>query len=640
MSSKVYSVTTILSLLGLFHETRANSADTSIGYVIEDIQENLAPYKVNFIFPSSDQLSPLAERIVEQTNEELASANIDEESLSKILNANLTQSQLKSYGYDRILERLSLTMAIVESRNGSKALRKMFTCLKHFHILNPLTRGKYLVNLITEQSLDLEPFFRKAWSEHFLELTVLEWIQENESKLRRPNSVEIEYTVRVHSFNPFNNTFCTEILNERTQLFPDKVNNLFGLSIYKDLYLGYHEYAVKALDFLNATMVDVEMLENLIDKHPMHYVKNYNRTFLRGNSLLGKDNGLILDLGARTLDAFFFLMRRKKHEVKVSVAAIVAFGGLSFTAFIFTVWAKFLGFEEPNWSFLNILTAQMGGSIQFQGRLRLSKAVFQMSIYIATFIIVTIGSDYMYQIFIYDQELPQIRTMRDLASSNIDFVMDKYEYELWKSELGHFLNSDSTLQTIFNRITETRVLKATIYFPFCRRESREVPIEDNLVNICINDGDLYEMRNSMPDDRYQIDRIEDPIIMTRGFLTLGMYPFLQYRVGKIIRKMSGAGFFLKIERDEIDSVIMRSLGGEETHSKEGENDEVPLEKQLWPVLAVGYTLGIAVLISEIFWKRFIAKTELGRLMVAFYNNSHHSSARSPLRQLEVRHFSR
>ncbi|KAJ8675097.1 hypothetical protein QAD02_010883 [Eretmocerus hayati] len=304
MSVRVHIVMIILSLLGLFQETRANSADTSIGYIIGDIQENLAPYKVNVIIPSLTQLSSLAGKIVEQANEEFASANVDYENLSKILNANLTESELESHGYDRILERLSLTMAIVESKNESKTLRNMFTVLKHFHILNPLTRGKYLINLITEQSLDLEPFFRKAWSEQFLDLTVLEWIQTNESKATETKSMEIDYSIRVHSFNPFNDTFHTEILNERTQLFPDKVSDLYGHSIYVDEFHFKNRVIESAVDLLNVTMVYVDSEEDTTINHMMYYVK----------SLFDSDRGSYAYMNGSTLYAYLMQIREPENQ--------------------------------------------------------------------------------------------------------------------------------------------------------------------------------------------------------------------------------------------------------------------------------------------------------------------------------------
>ncbi|KAJ8675096.1 hypothetical protein QAD02_010882 [Eretmocerus hayati] len=280
----------------------------------------------------------------------------------------------------------------------------------------------------------------------------------------------------------------------------------------------------------------------------------------------------------------------------------------------------------------------MGGSIEFRGRMRLSKVIFQMSIYIATFIIATIGSDYMYQVFILDQELPQIRTMRDLANSNIDFVMEESAYQLWKRVLSNIMKSDSTLQRIFDRVTETRALLDTELTYFCNARSRGDPIGDESVNLCLY-GKEYEFTIVTPDERLQIDRIQDPITLDRDILTLGKYPFFKYRLEEIILKMFEAGLYKKWRKDDEDD-YRRFLKLDKAHFHEGKNAEVPLEEQLWPILAIGFSVGIVVLIGEIFWKRVIARTELGKLITAYYNNSHASSARFPVRAFEIRHLSR
>ncbi|KAJ8681771.1 hypothetical protein QAD02_017563 [Eretmocerus hayati] len=142
----------------------------------------------------------------------------------------------------------------------------------------------------------------------------------------------------------------------------------------------------------------------------------------------------------------FYFMRPKIHErdVKISVPAIVAFGVLFLTAWMFAIWSRLLGFREPNWSVLNIATAQMGGSIQILGRIRLSKAISQMSMYIATFIVVTFGTDYMLQLYIVSfHEMPVIRTLKDLAHADVNLSMSILDWHIFKH-----LGKDAIVQSI------------------------------------------------------------------------------------------------------------------------------------------------------------------------------------------------
>ncbi|KAJ8674020.1 hypothetical protein QAD02_005282 [Eretmocerus hayati] len=127
-------------------------------------------------------------------------------------------------------------------------------------------------------------------------------------------------------------------------------------------------------------------------------------------------------------------MRPKTFKIEILSAPIVTFSVLIFTAFTFDIWARILGFRRPNWSFLNILTVQMGGSIAHRGPMKLSEKIFQMSIYIATFIVVTVGTDYVLQNFVSIPTLTEVRTIQALADLDIDLIVDHTTHEDFRPE--------------------------------------------------------------------------------------------------------------------------------------------------------------------------------------------------------------
>ncbi|KAJ8682564.1 hypothetical protein QAD02_018356 [Eretmocerus hayati] len=317
----------------------------------------------------------------------------------------------------------------------------------------------------------------------------------------------------------------------------------------------------------------------------------------------------------------FYLLRQKNYEREISLTAILTFAGLFFTAWIFAVWAYLLGFKEGNWSFLNILTAQMGGSIEIRGRMRLSKMIYQMSIYVATFIVVTLGTDYMLEIFILRQYLPPIETIQDLADANIDLVMSDGSYSVWRSNYASVEDSSSSLQKVFNR---TQKLNFEEY-SFCNGNatSTGVPITGTQMspNLCYAWSSDYERLEISTID-YQIDKIREPIISRLAFIYLNEKFPLKSRLEKVINKLSGAGMFENWKRNVSHLWKSREPTGRRNFEK---NKQVPLQEQLWPVLAVGFPLGIVALICEFIWKLWIEKTKLGRLARAFYSRSRSNS---------------
>ncbi|KAJ8682024.1 hypothetical protein QAD02_017816 [Eretmocerus hayati] len=314
--------------------------------------------------------------------------------------------------------------------------------------------------------------------------------------------------------------------------------------------------------------------------------------------------------------------------MNISFAAIVAFGGLIFTAFIFAVWAQFLGFRERNWSFLNILTAQMGGSLECRGRMKLSEMVFQMSIYVATFIVVTLGSDYMYQIFILRQELPTIKTMQDLIDSNVDLIMDSGEYSTNEDLILNLVKDYRSPAKLLNRIQTRELAPGTP--SFCIRSWAESLAINEMVNLCIEYSDYDEFILRSTDD-WQIDKIDDPISVSMEILVLSKNTFFKNRLQEFMYLLIEAGLFVKWEKD-LDEYRRSNGGLGQLHLQKNETDKVPLQDQFQPILGIGYAVALIGFLLELVWKIYIEKTELGRAVHAFYSDSRSASANNVIQR--------
>ncbi|KAJ8682344.1 hypothetical protein QAD02_018136 [Eretmocerus hayati] len=638
MESKLINFIIILLTVTNWRTTWAN-IDEVMNHLFSYIEHDLSPHKVNIIVPSIQRMSSLAEKIVRRANQDSTCDIRDFNKTSLIKYANLSAEKKEEYEIRQISERLSLTFAIVEAKNKTGLNLELFAMLKYFNLLSPLTRGKYLLNLITDQEINLELFLRNAWSQKFLDLTVVEWITTDRSDAAKAESVlSLVRGAFVHSFNPFNNSFDKVVLNEETDLFPDKIKDLHGFPL--KLWGDSDGLDAAFLESLLRSMNSEKRCVSSLQKHKQANGETYFYSQVTDLTIsdykyasfyvstpvtLGyfHKQQLFRSLLPSSYRVHFYLMREKSYEKRISLAAILTFAGLAFTAFLFASWAQLLGFREANWSFLNIFTAQMGSSIAFTGQMRLSKVIFQMSIYIATFIIVTLGSDYMFQIFTLHQELPEIKTMKDLANSDIDLVMWDFEYSITRKNYESLIDNDLILRKILDSV-QTQEL-ATGFNRFCSALSYMAPNLDESVNLCIED-EINEHYVSKSNSRFQVDKIQDPIAHKIHMIELEHNTFFKRRLDELILKFSEAGL-IEIWQSRRKNLDMRQASRYGVRLPKGVPDEEePLENQLWPVLVVGYILGCSVLIGELIWKIFIARTELGRLMSAFYRNLQGPSA--------------
>ncbi|KAJ8682415.1 hypothetical protein QAD02_018207 [Eretmocerus hayati] len=626
----------------------SGEAEVPMDHLFNYIRDKMSVFKVNIIAPTFRDRSPLANGIVHETNKNFISNNLNYDNLTLIQDPVLLEDRMKIYGFEKIFERNALTMGIIECKNGSSVMRDMFTMLKYFHALNPLTRGKYILNLITKERVNLTSFFQRAWSQDFLDLTVLEWYQDSSIRPVRAimirNSTTVERVI-AHSFNPFNDTISREALTRHTVIFPNKVQNLhqFPLTVmtssYVDAFASDESFTEELCWYLNCTIRNIqkeesqEWLDLSNGKGETRKLGNdipeivydlelsfFSLTYLLRESRLEdfREIHLMAVYIPVTTEDHFYLRRRKTYELIVSHAALVTFGSLVFTAWIFAMWAYLLGFKERNWSFLNILTAQMGGSIERRGRMKLSEMIFQMSIYVATFIIVTFGADHMFGIFILRPTLPEITTLQELAESNVDLVINQDDYILQELQASMIID-DSNLSKILNRTRTHKLPKG--FLDFCEQtRSNSFPVDES-INLCTVRSDL-DVDNVQSDKIWRIDKIRDPLSKIWGILKLERISFYKDTLEALVCKFAEIGLVKKWQ-DGYNPWEFK-VPDEADHSiPESEKDEkVPLQDQLHPTLFIGYILGTCVLVFELIWKRFIEKTEFGRLISAFYRDMH------------------
>lgn len=91
----------------------------------------------------------------------------------------------------------------------------------------------------TNISKNFHDFLKFAWSHQFLDITVIELLQQNHITYSKLNSSNTFTDAIVYQYNPFNDTYARERFFPRIQLFSDKLRDLYGCT----LYTGFYEWA-------------------------------------------------------------------------------------------------------------------------------------------------------------------------------------------------------------------------------------------------------------------------------------------------------------------------------------------------------------------------------------------------------------
>ncbi|KAJ8666962.1 hypothetical protein QAD02_008624 [Eretmocerus hayati] len=626
-------------------QAMGGDGDTAVDRVFQQIKYNLSPYKIVVIAETLNNLSPLSRKIIQRADEDCGAMISDYDGIGQMNDYH--EVDLKSPTYEfSILGPSALVISIVETRHKFDLSSKMRTVLEKFDEQKSFGTSKFLINLITDQTFDSDNILRASWSEYrFVDTTIIQWIPNDHIQGTTINVThELSHQVFVYSYNPFNNTFRAETLTDGTELFPEKLKDLHEFPFITTLYFEpplhatvrhlsekqYHKswivFTEMLMEVINCTLriqteseflafkpqaSDDEHVPNLRYRQDNTESPDENQgyewilSFVENMYTIHIPSPILLHL---------HVLQTKSYKDDISFAAIVAFAGLFFTAFIFAVWARFLGLEDQNWSFLNILTAQMGGSVAHGRPLKLSEMIFQMSIYIATFIVVTLGTDYMLQIFILRYEPREIRTIQELADSDIDFFVDFDD--LWDF---HALAKEFTIETIKSRMN-LRIPDPGFY-AFCKLPSKDLStMVDTKINLCISHSENKEF--ILPSNsEFQISKIEDPIFirMPSIIIFIGAHPFFKKRFDMIVQRFSDVGL-IDMWKNQRSRMYDASGDRQPMQLKEDQNEVRPLQDQLWPILVVGSTVSILALIIELIWKRFIEKTEFGKLCSAFYSD--------------------
>ncbi|KAJ8675146.1 hypothetical protein QAD02_010932 [Eretmocerus hayati] len=194
----------------------------SLKRIITDyMKKNLSTYQVTVITKSANTLNSLGSSILKVMIDEFSSVVIDFEALS-----STPGSTPPSKLWTQTADQSNLKIGIIEVNDRTNRDLEFQKMLESFINYSSWLRGKSIIFLTNGNAKGIfEKFVRYAWSQHFLDLTVVECVEETPKNglQRMPDQ---EYLVFVHTFNPFRSEYYIDSLTEKTDILPDKLRDL------------------------------------------------------------------------------------------------------------------------------------------------------------------------------------------------------------------------------------------------------------------------------------------------------------------------------------------------------------------------------------------------------------------------------
>ncbi|KAJ8675150.1 hypothetical protein QAD02_010936 [Eretmocerus hayati] len=206
------------------------SVDSLKQIITDYMKRNLSTYQVTVITKSANTLNSLGSNILKVMIDEFSSVAIDLETIS-----STPGSTLSSKLWTQTADQSNLKIGIIEVNDTTDADLELVEMLDFYINYSFWLRGKSIIFLTNGNAKQIfEKFVRYAWSQNFLDLTIVECVEETPKNglQRMPDQ---EYLVFVHTFDPFRSEYYIDSLTEKTDILPDKLRDLHKYPLYVEV---------------------------------------------------------------------------------------------------------------------------------------------------------------------------------------------------------------------------------------------------------------------------------------------------------------------------------------------------------------------------------------------------------------------
>ncbi|KAJ8668375.1 hypothetical protein QAD02_010038 [Eretmocerus hayati] len=588
---------------------KANQHMQYIGDAVEEILINYQLHRITLFLPNrkESENSGITDNVMKY---------LPKDTSSVVMNLPLAEEvENKIIVYHKILQnprRNTILISILPATNEDEILSSVNIFKSSLRLIKESSyrrRPRYLVIVATD-STDPKNFVTNilslAWTEKFLDVTVLQWSQENSP---------CDTNLIVQSYNPFTNSYLHECYTSTIEIFPNKLRNM-------------HKFPIKVavlrrpprLDFILNSSGQVESI-NGIDHNQLNLISetlNFTLTFIAPNTtnydetFSLDDNRTILnmiaegdiDYGMNIVYIYFLTKSIPLADIERSIAiyeehcvalvpilprtssrfiynnSILCVGILLYISTIY-VLVKILRFDNRFWSLNYTFRIILGNTVPRVTTKNAERIVFLFLLMLSQKFAMDLFVDFTDN-QLYGGNRGLYETLEDIKDANIPLVIDKNYVNIT------FNKNDSTLQMLKKNVELTKDHE---------RCSDRIMSGENIVCLVSYTEASYGMsKNKRNDGRMMKILTHKFWSAPKGYYLSRGSPYVE-EFNKIHERIQEGGLWKtkRVRYDlqpDLDKEFMRNTIDHE------------LAKKLWLIWLSGCAVSIIVFLAEILVYRY------------------------------------
>lgn len=222
----------VLHFLITYCQANRYTYEDVTNYSIQYIRKNLNVNQV-ILVKLPQEFSSVQTALIQQFSSTFPSLIV---SINELSNARNDKKLLKLTNLlTTKSENGNLNVMLISRERGRNITQELSQFIK-FNIDYTNAQTKSIIFLFNaDKGIDLYEFLKVMWSHKFLDITIIELL-EYANLCDQLHPLHTLYDVLVHQYNPFNNVYRKEILSTQNPMFPDKLKDVYGYTLYTGFY--------------------------------------------------------------------------------------------------------------------------------------------------------------------------------------------------------------------------------------------------------------------------------------------------------------------------------------------------------------------------------------------------------------------
>ncbi|OXU17767.1 hypothetical protein TSAR_001792 [Trichomalopsis sarcophagae] len=427
-------------------------------------------------------------------------------------------------------------------------------------------RPKYLLFIIDgETGEQLRSFFKTLWTFKILNVAVIEIIKQKRAE-HIHESIDIPFEIKVHHYNPFNDTYHVAPLTDETILFSNKLQNMYGYKLdvgFKEDFFGLmidHEYSgndiwrmisgidvsvTKALADYSNCIINLKVSDRIPPHSNLHKLKINETDIFK--ALINAEIEFVINKHLvvkyeETREKSIFLYPTGKYAVVKQYGKIKLLFGYEvlvigiIIVLVLLILTSILRVYSTNkiWKIYNVIYILVFGQTMTAIPITITERVCFLTMILISAVFTVCVLEYLIDMYYFQVEYLDLRSLSDI----IHHKLIPYITSDIMSRLKNLYRNDSVIQAI-SRLQPAK--NRSIHF---RCKSVLIQNSDEVQGCYVNYamGIMLSSRYSSGENGWILSFIEEPILPGfPGIFFTMISPYVP-RFNEILRRCFEGGF--------------------------------------------------------------------------------------------------